>query len=167
VGLGSNLDERERHLRDALAALARLAGVAVAAVSPVYETEPQDQPDQPWFLNQVAHLRVGPDVGPEALLRAMLCIESGLGRERDAQAGRFGPRRIDLDLLLFDSVECTTPLLTLPHPRMRQRAFVLVPLADIAPGLVFPDGVGLAEAIAKLPFRVHNNCILQHTPPQG
>jgi 2-amino-4-hydroxy-6-hydroxymethyldihydropteridine diphosphokinase len=124
LSLGSNLGERAAALRAARDALAALPGTAVLGSSPVYETDPQDLPDQPSFLNQVVCVETG--LEPEELLAACQAIEDAAGRERTV---RFGPRSLDVDILLVEGVECDTPTLTLPHPRMWQRAFVLVPLA--------------------------------------
>ena len=98
---------------------------------------------------------------PEVLLETLLQIESTLGRKREAQSHRFGPRVIDLDLLLFGKEERCTEFLILPHPRMYQRAFVLIPLRDIAPELTFPDGKTLLQVLKNLTFRVEGEAIWQ------
>ncbi len=126
VSLGANLGERAAALRAALTALAALPGTTVVASSRVYETEPQDLPDQPAFLNQVVCLETA--LSPPQLLAAAQRIEDTAGRVRDV---RFGPRTLDVDILLFEGVESAEPELTLPHPRLWQRAFVLVPLAEL------------------------------------
>ncbi len=130
VALGSNLGERFVHLERALHALSLLPGTKALAVSTVYETEPVGYDDQPLFLNAVALLET--ELSPHALLGACLGIESALGRERTI---RNGPRVIDLDVLLIEGAVLEEAELTLPHPRMGEREFVLAPLADI-----FPDG---------------------------
>ena len=126
----------------------------VSAVSPVYRTEPQGLKDQPWFANQVARIACEPGWrdNPEQFLRELLSIEERMGRTQAVRRGalRFGPRIIDLDLLFIDGVVLHTPTVTLPHPRMRERAFVLVPLHDIAPDLTFGDGETVARALARL-----------------
>uniref|UniRef100_B8DJJ7 2-amino-4-hydroxy-6-hydroxymethyldihydropteridine pyrophosphokinase n=1 Tax=Nitratidesulfovibrio vulgaris (strain DSM 19637 / Miyazaki F) TaxID=883 RepID=B8DJJ7_NITV9 len=158
-----------------MAALAALPGVVVGAVSSVYRTEPQGYRDQPWFANQVARLVCDPDMTPEGLLDHLLGVEQELGRNRayaleggeggDATApdlaARFAPRTIDIDLLLFGNAVRDTPRLTLPHPRMRERAFVLVPLHEIATELAFPDGQSLIHALKSLTFTLHDGRIAQ------
>lgn len=126
VALGANLGDREASLRGALGRLAAEPGIELLAVSPVYETAPVGYTDQPSFLNMVA--RVGTECTPLELLRRLLEIEREMGRIRDI---RWGPRNIDLDLLLVGETSMDTPELTLPHPRMGERAFVLVPLRDV------------------------------------
>ena len=130
VGLGSNLGDRAAYLRRAVEALEGLPRTSVVRVSSVYETRPWGLVDQPDFLNQVAELRTS--LGPVELLRSALAIEDRLGRQRTV---RWGPRTVDIDLLLYDDLVMDTPELTLPHPRMLQRAFVLVPLAELEPQL--------------------------------
>jgi len=126
LSLGSNLGERAAALRAARAALAALPGTTLVAASRVYETAPQDLADQPAFLNQVVCLDTA--LEPGALLAAAQRIENEAGRVR---AVRFGPRTLDVDILLLEGVESDDPQLTLPHPRLWQRAFVLVPLAEL------------------------------------
>lgn len=120
----------------------------------MYHTEPQGLKDQPWFCNQVARLDCEPwwRDAPECLMEELLAIESRMGRTSAVRQAtpRFGPRIIDLDLLFMDGVEIHTPAVTLPHPRMRERAFVLVPLHDIAPDLTIGDGETVAQALARL-----------------
>ncbi len=161
MGLGANLGDARAALDEALRRLGELPGVHVAAVSPCYVTEPQDRADQPWFHNQAAALALGPSWTPESLLAALQEVEAAMGRPLEGVRERFGPRPIDLDLLLFENQRRNTPELTLPHPRMRRRAFVLVPLRDIAPALVFPDGEGIGAALAKIPFKIEGNSIFQ------
>lgn len=126
VSLGANLGERAAALRAARAALAALPGTTVVAASRVFETAPQDVTDQPSFLNQVVCLDTA--LAPLELLAAAQRIEDAAGRVREL---RFGPRTLDVDILLFQGVESAAPKLTLPHPRLWQRAFVLVPLAEL------------------------------------
>jgi 2-amino-4-hydroxy-6-hydroxymethyldihydropteridine diphosphokinase len=134
IGLGSNLGDRAALLARALAALGALSGVALARVSSVYETAPVGGPaGQGPYLNQVAEILT--TVAPADLLVRLLAIETDLGRVRTE---RFGPRSIDLDLLLYGDVILDRPELVLPHPRMHERLFVLDPLAEIAPGVVHP-----------------------------
>jgi 2-amino-4-hydroxy-6-hydroxymethyldihydropteridine diphosphokinase len=147
VALGSNLGDRVAHLARARGALPALPGTSVVATSRVYETAPQDVTDQPPFLNQVVCLETR--LGPLELLHACQAIERANGRVRER---RFGPRTIDVDILLFQGVETDDPELTLPHPRMTQRAFVLAPLAEIwgwARDMPELDVDGLAKALAR------------------
>jgi 3-oxoacyl-[acyl-carrier protein] reductase len=134
IALGSNLGDRRAYLDRALAELRGRPGVEVTRVSSVYETAPVGGPaGQGPYLNAVAELRT--TLAAAGLLQLLLDVESGLGRVR---AERDGPRTIDLDLLLYDDVVRDDPKLTLPHPRLHQRLFVLQPLAEIAPGLIHP-----------------------------
>ena len=134
VGLGANLGEREETIRHALELLDAVVGVRVTAVSRIRETEPWGPVEQPAFLNAVAELRT--TIGPEDLLRVLLDVERKLGRVRDGE--RWGPRSIDLDLLLHGATELDVPGLTLPHPRLHERRFVLEPLAELAPDALVP-----------------------------
>ena len=134
VALGANLGDRDESLRGALSKLAAEPGITLHAISPVYETAPVGYTDQPSFLNMV--VRVGTECHPLDLLGRLLEIEREMGRVRDI---RWGPRNIDLDLLLVGETSMDTPELTLPHPRMGERAFVLVPLREVWPeGREFP-----------------------------
>lgn len=134
VGLGSNLGDRAATLREALRRLGEAQGVEVVAASPFVETAPVGgPPGQPKFLNAAARLSV--ELAPDALLDLLLRLEAELGRER---AERWGPRTLDLDLLLYDDLILDTARLTVPHPRMHEREFVLEPLAQIAPAAVHP-----------------------------
>ncbi|MCQ6563693.1 2-amino-4-hydroxy-6-hydroxymethyldihydropteridine diphosphokinase [Paenibacillus mendelii] len=126
IALGSNMGDREQMLREALRLLQEHASIDVLRVSNVYETDPVGYTDQSSFLNMAAALET--TLEPMPLLRAMLLIEQQLGRKRDV---RFGPRTIDLDLLLYEDVRMEEDELILPHPRMMERAFVLVPLRDV------------------------------------
>jgi 2-amino-4-hydroxy-6-hydroxymethyldihydropteridine diphosphokinase len=131
ISLGSNLGDRVLHLREAIR---RLGAVGeVTRVSSFYETEPVEVAEQPWFVNAVVELRT--EIAPAALLRALLELERAMGRERKIPKG---PRTIDLDLLLYDNDSVNTPELTLPHPALHERRFVLEPLVEIAPGALHP-----------------------------
>ncbi len=140
LSLGSNIGNRERHLGDALARLRALG--RVAAVSSLYETEPVEFTDQPWFLNCVVLLET--KATPAQLLANLLAIEQEMGRVRTQKKG---PRTIDIDILLFGETILDSPALTIPHPALHQRRFVLEPLAEIAPEAWHP---GLKKTIRKL-----------------
>lgn len=133
VAFGGNLGAVEDNLRRALEAVARLPGTRLVRVSSLYRTAPVGIEEQPEFVNGALELETS--LPPGALLEALLEIEAGLGRTREV---RWGPRTVDLDLLLYgDRVE-RSPTVEVPHPRMHERAFVLVPLAEIAPAAVHP-----------------------------
>lgn len=161
VCIGSNLGDAERHLRRAQDALETIPGVRVGAASSIYRTEPQGRKDQPWFLNQVIRLDCDNEVSAQGLLDAMLEKETDLGRTRDP-LDRFGPRVIDMDLLLFgEEKHDAAPHLILPHPRMHERAFVLVPLSEIAPELVVPGKDSVKKLLQKLDYRLEGSAIFQ------
>jgi 2-amino-4-hydroxy-6-hydroxymethyldihydropteridine diphosphokinase len=145
VALGSNLGDRMAILDSAVRALDADERTHVMAVSKVYETAPVGGPRQGPYLNAVAVLETDRD--PLELLRLLLATEERLGRVRGE---RWGPRTADLDLILYDETQIDTPELTVPHPRARERAFVLVPLVDADPFATFPDGEAAVEALAKL-----------------
>ena len=131
LSLGSNVGDRELQLRDALRRLA--VNGRVVAVSSFYETEPVEFTDQAWFLNCVVALETTET--PEQLMMALLQIEQQMGRRRIQKKG---PRAIDIDILLFDDIILDSPALTIPHPSMHERRFVLQPLAEIAPQAKHP-----------------------------
>ena len=146
LGLGSNVGDRAEHLRAAVALLAEHA-VTVEAVSSAYETEPVGEfLDQPDFLN--AAVRISTDLAPEELLDACKAIEVEQGRMFGGP--RHGPRPLDVDLLLLGDLELETVRLTLPHPQVAARRFVLEPLLELDPELRLPDGTVLGEALEKL-----------------
>ncbi|MCL6522927.1 MAG: 2-amino-4-hydroxy-6-hydroxymethyldihydropteridine diphosphokinase, partial [Firmicutes bacterium] len=147
LGLGANLGEREAQLRAALDLLDG-DGIRLEAVAGLWETEPVGVREQPWFLNTVA--AVATALEPEALLGRALAVEAALGRVRGV---RWGPRRIDVDLLWLEGVARAGRELTLPHPRLGERSFVLEPLAELAPELRLADGRRVAEAAAELRAR--------------
>lgn len=145
LSLGSNVGDREAHLR---AAVARLepAGVRVLRQSSIYETEPQDVRGQPWFLNLVVEAET--EVTPTQLLLRIGEIESQLGRRRIIPKG---PRTIDIDILFYDDAVVETPELEIPHPRLADRRFVLEPLAELAPELRHPvSGRTVREMLAEV-----------------
>lgn len=147
VGLGSNQGDSRRLLGCARAALGGLPQTAVVRCSHVYRTAPVGDPDQPDFLNAIVEIETA--LEPLALLRGMQRIEIELGRTRDPDR-RWGPRTIDLDLLLFGHAVVREQDLTVPHPRMGERAFVLEPLAELAPDLEIPGLGRLSELRARL-----------------
>ncbi len=144
LGLGSNLGDRGRYLAEAVCALQAEPGNSVKMVSSVYETKPVGVQEQPDFLNLV--VRVETVFSARDMLACGLRIEAGLGRVRSE---RWGPRTIDIDVLWHDGQAVNEPDLVLPHPRMAERAFVLVPLAEIAPGLLL-EGRRVDGLAAKL-----------------
>jgi len=146
LGLGSNVGDRAGHLLAAVEGL-REAGVEVEAVSSAYETEPVGEVlDQPDFLN--AAVRIRTDLEPEALLDLCKRVEVERGRRLDAP--RHSPRPLDVDLLLLGDIELNTERLTLPHPEVTSRRFVLAPLLELDPELTLPGGRALAEALTAL-----------------
>jgi 2-amino-4-hydroxy-6-hydroxymethyldihydropteridine diphosphokinase len=142
IALGSNLRDPAAQVRAGFEALAMLPDTRLAAVSSLYLTAPVGHLDQPDFVNAVALVETA--LGPRALLDELLAIERQFGRVRDIPNG---PRTLDLDILLYGEVVHEDEALTLPHPRMHERAFVLVPLAEIAPDAMIP-GRGRAGALA-------------------
>jgi 2-amino-4-hydroxy-6-hydroxymethyldihydropteridine diphosphokinase len=145
VGLGSNLGDREEALRKAIELLGREPGVAVRAVSTFRETDPVGVTEQPRFLNAVAELETA--VPPRELLDRLLAIERELGRQRTAER-RWGPRAIDLDLLLYGDEVIDEQGLRVPHPRLAERRFVLEPLEELDPDLSLPDGRRIKNLLA-------------------
>ena len=155
LGLGANLGDRAGQIARALEALAA-RGMRVIAVSPLYETEPWGLVDQPRFLNAACAIET--DLEPLPLLDALQEIEHDMGRVRTV---RYGPRPIDLDILLYGDRRVDLPRLTIPHPGMIERATVLVPLADIAPDVIHPvtgctirahrDALGTIHGVAPYP----------------
>ena len=152
LSLGSNVGDRDENLKAAIAALPA-AGVQVRRVSSFYETEPVDYLDQAWFLNCVVQAET--ELPPLELLRRLRGVEARMGSKKLIAKG---PRLIDIDILLYGQETMDTPELQVPHPRMAQRRFMLVPLAEIAPGLRHPSWPGttqelLAETLDKSEVR--------------
>ena len=145
IGVGSNLDDPERQVRAALDALRELPDCQFVADSPLYCNPPMGPQDQPDYVNAVAALLTRQS--PEELLLSLQKLESNLGRVR-SKGDRWGPRVIDLDLLIYGVTECSVPGLDLPHPGIGERNFVLFPLRDIAPLLLVP-GQGTVEDLAR------------------
>jgi 2-amino-4-hydroxy-6-hydroxymethyldihydropteridine diphosphokinase len=146
VGLGANLGDREATIRRAVELLAEREGIEVLAVSALRETDPVGLEDQPRFMNGAAVLET--TLGPRALLETLLEVERLLGRTRDGP--RFGPRAIDLDLLLYDDETVDEPGLTVPHPRLHERRFALEPLAELDPALAIPGRGRVLVLLARL-----------------
>lgn len=161
ISLGSNMGDAKAHLARAREEIASLPGVHIVAASSVYSTEPQGRKDQPWFVNQVVCVNCAECITSSWLLDALLEKECLLGRVRD-NSDHFGPRVIDMDLLLFDrEVRNEDEHLVLPHPRMTERAFVLIPLLEIAPDIVMPDGKSGKSLLEKLNYRLEYSFIFQ------
>lgn len=149
IGLGSNLEQPLQQLRAALAALAELPQTRLDGVSSFYASDPLGPPDQPRYVNAVAALDT--ELAPLQLLDALQRIEQRQGRVRKAQ--RWGPRTLDLDILLFGDRQLHDERLTVPHYHMHARPFVLYPLAEIAPELHLPDGRPLSTLLDQCPFQ--------------
>ncbi len=148
VGLGGNVGEVAATLRGALSALDDLPGTRLLRASPLYRTPAWGQLDQPDFINAAAKLETGLD--PRALLDALLDVERQFGRDRQGDDARWGPRTLDLDLLLFGDRTIDAPGLRVPHPHLHERAFALVPLAAIAPTAVIPGHGTVRSALANV-----------------
>ena len=146
LGLGSNIGERGQHLARACGLLRRHPAVAVQAVSSLYETAPVGFTAQDAFLNAVACVHT--TLRPESLLAITQAVESRLGRE---PAVRWGPRVIDIDILLYDALQVRKPFLDVPHKALSERLFVLVPLSELEPHLNLPSGESIRRIIAALP----------------
>jgi len=145
VGIGSNLGDREEHLRRAVELLAAEDEISVLASSQLRETEPIGPVAQGPFLNGAVQLET--ELGPRELLERLLAIEERLGRVRRE---RFGPRTIDLDLLVYEDAVVDEPGLTLPHPLLHERRFALEPLAELAPDLEIPGRGSVSALLSKL-----------------
>jgi len=143
IGLGSNLDNPETHIYTALGELRSLALDGVVISSPLYITSPVGPRGQPDYVNAVAGFNT--ELGAQELLDEMLDIEQKHGRQRTGN--QWGPRTLDLDLLLYGDDVIQTEVLTVPHPRIQERAFVLKPLVDIAPGLQIPGQGGVQDLL--------------------
>lgn len=157
IGLGSNQGDSRKILELAVSAIGSIDGVKIIAFSRIFHTEPQGDKDQPWFLNQV--VKIACTLEPERLLLQLQGIENKLGRMRTER--RYGPRSIDLDILLYGRALINTPNLVVPHPRMYERAFVLLPLQELSPDLILPDGSSIAEHLEKLEFSLNGDKIYQ------
>ncbi|OPY56706.1 MAG: 2-amino-4-hydroxy-6-hydroxymethyldihydropteridine pyrophosphokinase [Pelotomaculum sp. PtaU1.Bin035] len=145
IGIGSNMGDKGLNIRKALELLDSFPGLRIKRVAPCYNTAPVGHTGQDWFVNTVAEVET--ELSPLELLDILLHVEGRSGRVRGV---RWGPRIIDLDLLLFGMEEVNLPELVVPHPRMHERAFVMAPLADLAPGLEIPGRGRAAELAASL-----------------
>ena len=154
IGLGSNLNQPLSQIDHAIAAFEALPGTTVTQQSSRYRSKPMGPQDQPDFINAVILLDT--NLTPTQLLDACQTIEQQQGRQRFRH---WGERTIDCDVLLYSDQVIATPTLTVPHPGMEQRVFVLVPLLEIAPDSCRPDGVHYSEALAKLPLLDHPTLI--------
>jgi 2-amino-4-hydroxy-6-hydroxymethyldihydropteridine diphosphokinase len=134
ISVGSNLGDKLENCRSGIAALIRSGNTRLVDQSPIYRTEPVDYLDQDWFVNCVAKIET--DLDPLSLLDILKSIERAAGRVKDTV--RFGPRILDLDIILFDDLVLNEPQLTIPHPRMHKRRFVLKPICDIDPDIKHP-----------------------------
>jgi 2-amino-4-hydroxy-6-hydroxymethyldihydropteridine diphosphokinase len=167
VGLGSNMDssygEPEKNLEHAAARLNELFELCEhPRRSGIFWTEPQNIKNQPWFANQVIEMKLAERISASACLALLQDIEREMGRIGEQKHARFGPRIIDLDLLLFDQEIHSGDILTLPHPRLTQRAFVLVPLAELAPDLKLPGlAMTVREALACQAYQLDGRNIFQ------
>jgi 2-amino-4-hydroxy-6-hydroxymethyldihydropteridine diphosphokinase len=149
LSVGSNLGDRLGTLQGCVHAIGGLADTDVLAISPVYETAPVGGPVQPDYLNAV--LIVATARGPRPLLAATQRIEADFGRVRPADAVRFGPRTLDIDIISYDEEISDDPVLTLPHPRAHERAFVLAPWHDLDPAATLPGRGPVTALLAALP----------------
>ena len=148
IGLGSNLALPKKQIQDACASLATLPDTALIKCSSLYKSQPMGPQDQPDYVNAVALIETA--LSPESLLQQTQLIESQQGRIR--KANRWGPRTLDLDMLLFGEQQINNEHLTVPHSGMKQREFVLYPLFEIAPDLILPCGVKLADLVMACPI---------------
>ena len=147
LGLGANVGDPERNLREAIARLKAAPGVNLRRQSRVYKTEPIGVTDQPEFLNMVVEVEVGEEMSARDLLKLVKQIETEVGRQ---QRAKWGPRELDIDILLLGDEHVVEPDFEVPHPRMWERAFVMAPLAELAPDLNTPGGETAGKLAARL-----------------
>ncbi len=145
IGAGSNQGDKVQNINRALELLNSNPAVSLLKVASLYKTEPVGYTQQDWFVNTVAEIETS--LNPRELLDLLMSIERKMGRRRLI---RWGPRNIDLDILLYDTLTIKEPDLEIPHPRLTERAFVVVPLAEIYPDLILPGGFTASELGAKL-----------------
>ncbi len=161
VGLGANLGDREATIRRAVELVGSSPDVVVVGVSSLRETEPWGPVEQPSYLNGALALET--DLAPRALLDLLLDVERRLGRRRDGE--RWGPRTIDLDLLLYEGLSVDEPGLTLPHPHLHERRFALEPLVELAPDAVVPGRGSASELLAALDEDDHRGSTAEIVSP--
>lgn len=150
ISLGSNIEPRQSYLEQAIELLGAYEAITIRQQSSIYETAPVDYTDQASFLNMVIEIET--TLSNIELLKACQAIEQQLGRDREAQSIDKGPRTMDLDILLFNNENRDLDILRIPHPRMHERAFVLIPLAEIAPEAILPtSGRRIEELVERLP----------------
>ncbi len=147
IGLGGNLNDPMSQIREGFTALSGLSGSRLLARSALYRSAPVGPAHQPDYVNAVACIDT--ELAPHGLLRTLQAVEAKQGRVRSPV--RWGPRTLDLDILLYGDLRLDEPMLTIPHPRMVERAFVLIPLQEVAPGIVVPGFGRIDELIARLP----------------
>jgi len=145
IALGSNVGDRLAFLRRAVARLRKTSDPQVTRLSSVYDTEPIGVTDQSWFLNAVVEIHAS--LNAPCLLAHTQAIERGLAR---VTTRHWGPRTIDLDILLFGDLTLNTPFLTIPHPELHRRAFVMMPLLEINPEIMLPDGTAVSACLKAL-----------------
>lgn len=153
IGLGSNIGDKLANLKKAIEGLGKIQGTKVLTVSSLYKTEPVGGVEQDWFVNAVAEVETS--LTPRELLNKLLYIEKDLGRVRDI---KWGPRVIDLDIILYDDLVMDEEGLSIPHPYLHKRGFVLVPLAEIAPKVIHPR---LRKSVSELMHGIHDNKLIE------
>ncbi|WP_291318439.1 2-amino-4-hydroxy-6-hydroxymethyldihydropteridine diphosphokinase [Desulfonatronospira sp.] len=158
ISLGSNMGDPTDNLKQASDLVQALPGLSVVKESSIYRTEPQGLKDQDWFANQVLWMRRDKSWHPRTLLAELKEMEKRLGR---IPGPRNGPRLIDLDMLLFGNTIMSEEDLILPHPGLKSRAFVLIPLVEVCPGLILPDGSKAESLLQGLEFRLEGHKIFQ------
>ncbi|MDM8517131.1 2-amino-4-hydroxy-6-hydroxymethyldihydropteridine diphosphokinase [Desulfobacterales bacterium HSG16] len=145
ISVGSNLGNKKKNCQKGIDCLVALDENRLLAQSPFYKTEPVDYKDQDWFINGVA--RIETQLLPSKFLKALKEIEKKAGRDLGQNAVRFGPRILDMDILLYDNLVIDEPMISIPHPRMHERVFVLKPLCDIDSQIIHPVSDKSAEAL--------------------